>query len=124
MPSEEKGSHPVGLYIDGLKGEMRDVAAALRRVVLAAAPGMNEVIMWGRPWFEHHGPVCYLAANRAHVTFGFRRGTDLTDPKGMLEGTGKGMRHLKVRRVDEIPRDVVSRWVRQAVRLNRAGGGK
>jgi hypothetical protein len=38
----------------------------------------------------------YVNAFKAHVNVGFFRGTELSDPKGLLEGTGKFMRHVKL----------------------------
>lgn len=37
----------------------------------------------------------YVAAYTRHVNVGFFRGVDLPDPAGLLEGTGKAMRHAK-----------------------------
>ncbi len=39
----------------------------------------------------------YVNAFKAHVNVGFFRGAELADPNGLLEGTGKLMRHVKVR---------------------------
>ncbi|MBI3416180.1 MAG: DUF1801 domain-containing protein [Verrucomicrobia bacterium] len=35
-------------------------------------------------------------AFKAHVNVGFFRGTEIVDPEGLLEGTGKFMRHVKL----------------------------
>lgn len=39
----------------------------------------------------------YVNAFTAHVNVGFFRGTEIADPKGLLEGTGRFMRHVKLR---------------------------
>ena len=39
----------------------------------------------------------YVNAFSAHVNVGFFRGAELEDPAGLLEGTGKSMRHVKLR---------------------------
>jgi len=39
----------------------------------------------------------YVNAFKAHVNVGFFRGAELADPAGLLEGTGKFMRHVKLR---------------------------
>ena len=39
----------------------------------------------------------YVNAFTAHVNVGFFRGAELADPAGLLEGTGKFMRHVKLR---------------------------
>ena len=46
----------------------------------------------------------YVNAFTAHVNVGFFHGAELTDPDGLLQGTGKFMRHVKLfpdRSVDE-----------------------
>ncbi len=42
-------------------------------------------------------PFAYVDAFKAHVNVGFFRGSELPDPEGLLEGTGKRMRHVKLR---------------------------
>lgn len=39
----------------------------------------------------------YVNVFTSHVNLGFFQGTELPDPNGLLEGTGKFMRHVKVR---------------------------
>lgn len=39
----------------------------------------------------------YVAVYRAHVNVGFFNGAVLSDPAGLLEGSGKFMRHVKLR---------------------------
>jgi hypothetical protein len=39
----------------------------------------------------------YVNAFRAHVNVGFFRGAELADPDSLLQGTGKYMRHVKLR---------------------------
>ena len=39
----------------------------------------------------------YVNAFQAHVNVGFFRGAEIADPEGLLEGTGKFMRHVKLR---------------------------
>jgi hypothetical protein len=39
----------------------------------------------------------YIGVFTSHASVGFFRGAELEDPTGMLEGTGKRMRHVKVK---------------------------
>ena len=43
---------------------------------------------------EHYA---YIAVQDSHVNLGFYHGASLPDPSGLLEGTGKNLRHIKVR---------------------------
>lgn len=42
-------------------------------------------------------PFGYVNVFKAHVNVGFYHGADLEDPTGLLEGSGKRMRHVKVK---------------------------
>jgi hypothetical protein len=42
-------------------------------------------------------PFGYVNVFKAHVNVGFFHGAELHDPSGLLQGTGKRMRHVKVR---------------------------
>jgi Domain of unknown function (DU1801) len=79
----------------------------------------DELRRFAQPWFElmrgcgtdvrellHDGQptACvgdaafgYVDAFTAHVNVGFFHGVTLADPAGLLEGTGKRMRHVKLR---------------------------
>ena len=53
---------------------------------------------------DGHPTVCvgdaafaYVNAFTAHVNVGFFRGAEIADPDGLLEGTGRFMRHVKLR---------------------------
>ena len=68
--------------------------------------------------FEEKGLVCYIGAMKAYVNFGFYRGTELPDPDGLLEGTGKKLRHVKLRQSPTTREDALKKLVEEAVRLN------
>jgi len=42
-------------------------------------------------------PFAYVGVFKAHVNVGFFQGASLPDPAGLLEGSGKRMRHVKLR---------------------------
>ena len=42
-------------------------------------------------------PFAYVNVFRAHANVGFFYGAELEDPMGLLEGSGKRMRHVKLR---------------------------
>jgi len=37
-----------------------------------------------------------------HVSLGFNYGSELPDPKGLLEGTGKLFRHIKIKSQEQL----------------------
>jgi hypothetical protein len=56
----------------------------------------------------------YINAFTAHVNVGFFLGAHLADPMGLLEGTGKNMRHVKLRPADEIDRAALAALIEAA----------
>ena len=55
---------------------------------------------WGVPTFGK-SPFAFYMVGKKHVTFGFPFATSLLDPEGLLEGTGKNKRHVKLRNAED-----------------------
>ena len=109
----------VDSWMAGLEPDQRPVAEAIRKLVLEADPDLSEAIKWGNPTYEKQGRVCYLAATKGYVSLGFFNGASLTDPRRRIEGTGKKMRHIKVRAMSDIDQQQFAAWIREAVALNQ-----
>ena len=45
---------------------------------------------------------CYISAQKKDVNLGFYYGAELPDPQGLLKGTGKLLRHIKIREAKDI----------------------
>lgn len=112
----------VDAFIAGLDSPVKEVAEALRRLVGEAAPEARETVKWGFPTWEQNGLMCSIAPARGYARLQFFRGADLRDPDGLLEGTGIGMRHVKLRSADSLPLDALQALVKEAVRRNVAAG--
>jgi len=69
--------------------------------VEVARPG-DRAVSWGWGPKKMSEAYAYALPYAAHVNLGFYRGAALPDPTGLLQGTGKAMRHLAVRQVAEI----------------------
>jgi hypothetical protein len=109
-------------YIEKLPIEQQEIATSLRKLVLDASPKIGETIKWGKPWFCcGEESICYIASQKDYVNFGFARGAELSDPEGLLEGTGKGMRHVKVKTPKDIRRKPLTAMVKEAMKLSDNG---
>lgn len=60
--------------------------------------------------------VCFLSVHKKHVSVGFSQGAELEDPAGLLEGSGKLQRHLKIRGESDLKRPELQEFIRQAWR--------
>jgi hypothetical protein len=102
-------------------GWRAEVVSDLIALARKTAPRATIAIKWGQPVIEENGPVAFIKVAGAHVTFGFWRGADLTDPKALLEG-GERMKHVKLRSPEDFDEEVLSALLRQAVALNHKEG--
>ena len=97
--------------------ELRKVVGGLRSFVKKCVPGTKETVnSWGIPTFERKDPFCFFMVGKKHVTFGFHSGTSLDDPEGLLEGTGKNIRHVKLRTVEDVEQKGLKNLVQAAAR--------
>ena len=95
----------------------RTIIRALRGLVRRVSPGLRESVKWGNGcWVKDDEPVSYVYSATDHVQFGFFRGAALEDPKGLLEGNGKFVRHIKLRKSADIDERAFSALLRQAAR--------
>lgn len=65
----------------------------------------------------YKGLVFTVSPHRAHLTLGIDHGADLPDPAGLLEGSGKVHRHVKIRTADDLDRPALHELM--ATRLRR-----
>ena len=104
---------------DQLAGQKK-IISAIRKLVKKTAPSLTETVKWGNGcWIGKEWPVAFLHAKDDHLQFGFFGGATLADPKGLLQGSGKFVRHLKVYTLSDIDETSFSRLIRQAVRQER-----
>jgi hypothetical protein len=69
-------------------------------------------------------PFGYVNAFKTHASVGFFHGEALADPAGLLEGTGKRMRHVKLRPETEVNDEALAELIAAAYRDLQARLGK
>lgn len=111
----------VDAYIARSAEFARPILGHLRRVVHEAAPTVVETIKWGMPHFDHNGMLCGMAAFKAHVTFGFWKGSLVVAAKHDKGGEAMGS-FGRITRLGDLPSaTTLKAYVRKAVALNDAG---
>ncbi len=105
-------------FIAATEPKIRPIMVELRKVIRETAPRLREAMKYGMPSYLQNRMVCYIMPAKDHVTFGFYGGEDLPDPKGLLEGSGRSMRHVKVRTLGEAQNPSVRALLKEAVRLD------
>jgi hypothetical protein len=97
---------------------LQKVVRGVRSLVKAAVPGTKITVnSWGIPTFQTKDPFCFYMVGKNHVTLGFHYGTSLDDPEGLLEGTGKNLRHVKLRTMEDLEKKGLKELAITAARL-------
>jgi hypothetical protein len=109
-------------FMAGLDDWKSEIVANLRELVAESAPEAEEAFMWSQPVFESDGPFSYIKVFKDHINFGFWRGADLNDPEGLLKGSGKKMRHVPLKGMQDIRSERFKAFVREAIELNHSKG--
>jgi hypothetical protein len=100
------------LNIDQAVDYQRDIMNAIREIIHATVEDVEEAFKWSRPVFSKGKDFAYLKTAKTYVSLGFNSFHKLNDPDNLLEGTGKDMRHIKIRKVEEINAELLSGWFR------------
>ena len=120
MKTGKRGKKTKNPYVRDDNPELRKVVRGLRGMVRGVVPSVKQTVnSWGIPTFEAPDPFCFYMVGKNHVTFGFHLGTSLKDPENLLEGTGKNLRHVKLREVKDLKRKGLRGLVQSAARLKR-----
>jgi hypothetical protein len=108
------------------------LALAVRALVLGEAPGAIELIydaynavsagysFTGRP----SDSFIHIAAYAHWVNLGFNRGAELEDPDGVLQGSGRQVRHIRISDPADLRNPAVRSFVRAAIARARRPEGK
>ena len=102
-------------YLEDQAPNNQAIIRALRKFVKRVEPGLTETVKWGNGcWIGKKGPVAYVYSDTGCVQFGFFNGSSFKDPKGLLEGKGRYVRHTKVRAPSGIDQRAFAALLRQA----------
>ena len=102
-------------YLADQTPKNQTIIKVLRKFVKKVAPRLEESVKWGNGcWVSGEGPVSYVYSGEDHVQFGFFNGSALRDPKGLLQGQGKFVRHIKLRKASDLDERAFGALLKQA----------
>lgn len=130
MSSSETKFGTFDELIAGLDPEIEGIARHLRTLILNVHPDAVEVVRLGdRAASYGVGPkkmseaYAYIMPQEGYVNLGFYNGVSLADPEWLMEGTGKRLRHVKVRSKEEAGRPALRRLIEGALAERREALG-
>ena len=96
--SSVKRDPAIEIWMEEHSGELGTIARHWFDVMRECGDDVRELMHDGFPVAcVADAAFAYVNAFKAHVNVGFFRGAELSDPASQLEGTGKYMRHVKLR---------------------------
>jgi hypothetical protein len=110
-------------FLASYSPEVRDLALQTRQLVLEIIPGAEEMVDppsriiaygFGRKYADL---ICAIAPYSAHVNLIFSKGTELPDPQGLLSGTGKRARHVRITSAEALKHPGVRNLIQAAVAI-------
>jgi uncharacterized protein YdeI (YjbR/CyaY-like superfamily) len=106
----------IDAYIARAAPFAQPILTHLRALIHTACPGVHETIKWSRPFFEHHGILCMMAAFKQHCHYVLW---------SSLVEHGKRADHLRrITAISELPpRSEMLTQLRAAAAANEASGG-
>jgi hypothetical protein len=101
---------------------LRPVVDFLHKLIVSLDKAYVEVV-WARQEIASFGVgpkkmsqhYAYIGVHKSHLNLGFYYGTSLKDPAGLLEGSGKKLRHVKISEMAEAKSPAVESLLIQAI---------
>ncbi len=115
---------PVEVAINRMPEPIRSIAWAVDGAIRKISKKTDTKVSWGHASYVVDGHDLFAIGEcKDRVNLYVGNGTSLPDPDGVLEGTGKAMRHIKVRSVEQAKSAAVTRVLKAAVKAAKAGSG-
>ena len=113
-------------YLDLKEADLIALYVDLRNYILDIHPQCNELIYHTHALTSVYtlsekltDAFCMIPIYNNHLNLGFNKGTLLKDPKKLLQGTGKYIRHIPINKVPDFRNNDVSALIHEAVLLSK-----
>jgi hypothetical protein len=104
--------------------EAREIALCLRKLISDVFPtgvkhidSKSAMMIYGFDEKTYKGVICAIAPHMKHVNLIFTKGTQIPDPSRLLNGTGKLVRHIKIRSEAETENPALRLLLEEALKL-------
>lgn len=106
-------NNQISEYVENSSPEFKKIMVTIRQLIHENIPNVIEEFKWNRPIFKTEKDFAYLKVNKNDVTLGFTHNINaLVDPQNLLQGTGKTMRHIKIKKHSDIDSNQLIEWLK------------
>ena len=125
--AKSAGDPAVDIFLRSYTPEVRAIALKTREVIRTVLPTVTEkvypswkVIQYGAG-ADMKSVFAAISPQRERVNLGLAHGADLPGPEGLLEGTGTGIRHIKISSPEAAEAPAVRELVQGALKALKNG---
>ena len=106
---------------DPCSPEVQAIAQQLRELIMELIPDAQETVYlgWKIALYKKTTEICGIQPAGDRCNFYLTKGAYLRDSQGILEGTGKSIRHVKVRSVVGLAAEGIRDFIKQALEFAR-----
>jgi hypothetical protein len=128
MANTKTGDPAVDTFLKGYSPQVREIAVKAREVILSVLPGVNEKVYPGWKVIQYAAGAgredvfAVISPQKERVNLGLANGAGLPDPEGLLEGTGVGIRHVKLTSPQAAAAPAIRTLVQGALLATKNGG--
>lgn len=98
--------------------ELHPIVALIRALMKECAPQAQELVSYGLPAYQARRIIAIISPTKKDITFSFSRGAQFEDPYGLLRGSGKSSKHVKIKDVATANQEALRYYIRQALELD------
>jgi Domain of unknown function (DU1801) len=127
MANTKTGDPAVDTFLKGYSPQVREIAVKAREVILSVLPDATEKVYPGWKVIQYGAGAdmksvfAAISPQRERVNLGLANGAGLPDPEGLLEGTGVGIRHVKLTSPEAATAPAVRTLVQGALTATKNG---
>jgi uncharacterized protein YdhG (YjbR/CyaY superfamily) len=99
------GKMEVQEYVQKQNSPQKEICQKLRAIILETFPNIKEEMKWGVPTFGEG--KYYFVSLKEHVNLGFSMANLSEEEKQRFEGSGKTMKVITIRSIDEMNDDQI-----------------
>jgi hypothetical protein len=99
---------------------LKPIVATVRELMREWAPKADEKISYGMLVWSGNLIFAWIIPTKKDITFGFMQGAYFEDKYGLLQGTGKHARHVKLKKLEDVQKTILRYYVRQAMKIDKS----
>ena len=101
MKKVQKGEE-IEDWISRAPEKIQPIVEKLMLILSEHPANFYQTVKWSYPWYSHNGSEMFSVSwHKEHAGFQLWNGAHIPNPTGLIEGTGKNGRNIKIKSLDD-----------------------